>query len=157
KAKSCLRLVPSAAAKRPPRELINFNAMVTAAISLAVEAWREGEHDDLILACASAAWEAERARGFNIRWAVIETNTWRPGGRWGAAGGGRRLRSRHFGPGRRRGTRAWLDRATRRVGAVGQAPAAERATVGRADRVTSAVRVERHFARRPHLARHRSL
>ena len=62
------------------QELINFKAKVTAASEVAVEAWREGEHDDLVLACAVAAWEAERARalagGFP---GVIETNPWRPG------------------------------------------------------------------------------
>jgi hypothetical protein len=47
-------------------ELVNFKAKVTAASKLAVEAWREGEHDDLVLACAAAAWEAERARSFNV-------------------------------------------------------------------------------------------
>jgi hypothetical protein len=64
------------------QELINFKAKVTAASEMAVEAWREGEHDDLVLACASAAWEAERARGFNV-WAggVIPFNPWRPA-RW---------------------------------------------------------------------------
>lgn len=70
-------------AERLVRELVNFKAKVTAASELALEAWREGEHDDLVLACATAAWEAERARGFSV-WVggVIETNTWRPWGRW---------------------------------------------------------------------------
>lgn len=40
------------------RELVNFKAKVTGASELAVEAWREGEHDDLVLACAVAAWKA---------------------------------------------------------------------------------------------------
>lgn len=63
------------------RELVNFKAKVTAASEMAVEAWREGEHDDLVLAVASAAWEAERARSVNV-WCggVIVTNTWRRGG-----------------------------------------------------------------------------
>jgi hypothetical protein len=62
------------------RELVNFKAKVSAGSELAVEAWREGEHDDLVLACAVAAWEADRARALAGGLpGVIETNPWRPG------------------------------------------------------------------------------
>ena len=58
------------------QELVNFKAKVTAASELAVEARREGEHDDLVLAVASAAREAERARRVNIWCGVIAANSW---------------------------------------------------------------------------------
>jgi hypothetical protein len=64
------------------KELENFKLKVTESAKETFEAWREGDHDDLVMACATAAWEAERARGFNV-WVggVIETNTWRAGWR----------------------------------------------------------------------------
>ena len=49
------------------RELTNFRAKVTAAAEDTLESWREGPHDDLVLAVAVAAWEAERHR----EWAWI--------------------------------------------------------------------------------------
>lgn len=62
------------------QELVILRAKVTAASEAAALAWREGEHDDLVLAVAVAAWEAERARGVNVWWGgVIENNLWRPG------------------------------------------------------------------------------
>jgi hypothetical protein len=42
------------------RELVNFQVKVTAAAHETFGAWREGVHDDLVLAVAIAAWEAER-------------------------------------------------------------------------------------------------
>jgi hypothetical protein len=43
------------------RELENFKAKVTLAGVDPVESWREGEHDDLVLAVALAAWAGEKA------------------------------------------------------------------------------------------------
>ena len=43
------------------QELENFRAKVTAARQETLESWREGRHDDLILAVAVAAWLGEQA------------------------------------------------------------------------------------------------
>ncbi len=43
------------------REMENFQARITLARDEAFEAWREGEHDDLVLAVALAAWLGEQA------------------------------------------------------------------------------------------------
>jgi hypothetical protein len=43
-------------------ELMNFRAKITAAGNDTYEAWRERDHDDLVLALAIAAWYAERSR-----------------------------------------------------------------------------------------------
>jgi hypothetical protein len=46
------------------RELMTFRAKVTTATgNETLEAWRERPHDDLVLAVAVAAWQAERYRG----------------------------------------------------------------------------------------------
>jgi hypothetical protein len=42
-------------------ELLNFTAKITAAANDTYEAWREGQHDDLVLALALACWYFERA------------------------------------------------------------------------------------------------
>ncbi len=42
------------------RELQTFQVKVTAAAHEAFGAWREGQHDDLVLAVAVAAWAGER-------------------------------------------------------------------------------------------------
>lgn len=46
-------------------ELQNFRMKMTAAANLTFEAWRDGDHDDLVLASALAVWGADRfaARG----------------------------------------------------------------------------------------------
>ena len=44
------------------QELMNFRAKITAAGNDTYEAWRERDHDDLVLALAIAAWYAERSR-----------------------------------------------------------------------------------------------
>ena len=41
------------------RELSNFRVKVTAAANETFSAWREGDHDDLVLAVAVACWAAE--------------------------------------------------------------------------------------------------
>ena len=46
------------------RELLGFEVKVTAAANETFGAWREGAHDDLVLAVAVAAWIAERQRPF---------------------------------------------------------------------------------------------
>ncbi len=43
------------------RELLNFKVKITDAGNDTYGAWREGSHDDLVLATALAAWWAERA------------------------------------------------------------------------------------------------
>ena len=43
------------------QELENFRAKVTTARQETLESWREGRHDDLILAVAVAAWLGELA------------------------------------------------------------------------------------------------
>jgi hypothetical protein len=48
------------------RELANFQVKVTATASDTLEAWREGAHDDLVLAVAIAAWQSEHLRTPNI-------------------------------------------------------------------------------------------
>jgi hypothetical protein len=49
-----------AAAKLPVSELLNFRVKITAATNETFEAWRERDHDDLVLAVAVAVWYAER-------------------------------------------------------------------------------------------------
>lgn len=43
------------------KELENFRVKVTAARNETFESWREGQHDDLVLAVALAAWMGEQA------------------------------------------------------------------------------------------------
>jgi hypothetical protein len=45
-------------------ELARFKAKAKAASEETLESWREGPHDDLVLAVAIAAWEAEHHREF---------------------------------------------------------------------------------------------
>jgi hypothetical protein len=45
------------------KELQNFRVKVTTAANEIYEAWREGQHDDLVLAVGIAAWAAERSSG----------------------------------------------------------------------------------------------
>jgi hypothetical protein len=42
------------------KELGNFKAKVTLAQAQEVDSWREGQHDDLVLAVALAAWAGEK-------------------------------------------------------------------------------------------------
>ena len=51
-------------------ELINFSARITTNAHDTYEAWREGQHDDLVLALGLACWSFERAnnsRAINLR------------------------------------------------------------------------------------------
>jgi hypothetical protein len=43
------------------KELENFRVNVSLARNDSPESWREGQHDDLVLAAALAAWTGERA------------------------------------------------------------------------------------------------
>jgi hypothetical protein len=48
-------------------ELVRFRAKTALASNDTLEAWREGPHDDLVLAVAVAAWISEQLREFWIR------------------------------------------------------------------------------------------
>jgi hypothetical protein len=43
------------------KELQNFRTKVTVAGTDPLEAWREGQHDDMVLAVALATWAGEQA------------------------------------------------------------------------------------------------
>lgn len=59
-----LRIAPELEhAQTLAKELENFRVRVTAAANETFEAWREGLHDDLVLATALAAWVAEKDTG----------------------------------------------------------------------------------------------
>ena len=42
------------------REMHNFRVKITAAANETFSPWREGDHDDLVLAVAVAVWQGER-------------------------------------------------------------------------------------------------
>ena len=46
------------------RELETFRVKITEVANETFGAWREGQHDDLVLAVALAAWMGERALGY---------------------------------------------------------------------------------------------
>lgn len=48
------------------KELQNFRVKISAAGNELFEAWREGEHDDMVLAAGCAVWLGERGRRANI-------------------------------------------------------------------------------------------
>ncbi len=56
------------------RELENFRVKITAAANETFGAWREGQHDDLVIAVALACWLAER----EPRWGpdAIKSGSW---------------------------------------------------------------------------------
>ena len=63
------------------KELQNFRVKVTVAANEVFEAWREGQHDDLVLAVAIAVWLAERDKPQWVRQRFDRTplNRRRPG------------------------------------------------------------------------------
>lgn len=54
------------------RELRAFRAKISLAGNDTYEAWRESDHDDLVLAVALAAWTAENGRNGYLMWARQE-------------------------------------------------------------------------------------
>jgi hypothetical protein len=54
------------------RELQNFQVKITAAANETFGAWRDGQHDDLVLAVALACWWSERVPPFEAP-TVIQT------------------------------------------------------------------------------------
>ena len=57
--------LPEAATLR--REMLNFRVRITAAANDTYAAWREGEHDDTVLAVALATWAGEALRKRQMR------------------------------------------------------------------------------------------
>lgn len=66
------------AAELLARELQNFKVKITAAANVTFSAWRESDHDDLVLAVALAAWlaEAEYGARADVQVAQAEIATW---------------------------------------------------------------------------------
>jgi hypothetical protein len=60
------------------RELVNFRSRVTAQTAESQLDWRDGANDDLVLALAIAAWQAERnpGLGFSYSYGVSEMDGW---------------------------------------------------------------------------------
>lgn len=60
------------------RELLNFRSRVTSQSAESQLDWREGVNDDLVLALAIAAWQAERNPGLALSYAhgVLESAGW---------------------------------------------------------------------------------
>ena len=55
------------------RELLDFKVKITAAANETFGNFREGTHDDLVLAVAIAAWEGERGPGEGVPPKVLYT------------------------------------------------------------------------------------
>jgi hypothetical protein len=53
------------------QELGAFRVKITASANETFEAWRERDHDDLVLAVAMAAWVGQRMQRFWLRWGDI--------------------------------------------------------------------------------------
>jgi hypothetical protein len=63
-----IKVAPSLAESRTlVQELMRFRVKTALSPSETLEAWREGPHDDLVLAVAIAAWQSERLLQFWIR------------------------------------------------------------------------------------------
>jgi hypothetical protein len=54
-------------AKTLVQELTNFRVKATLSATETLESWREGPHDDLVLAVAIAAWQSERLLEYWLR------------------------------------------------------------------------------------------
>jgi len=62
-------------AKTLTEELLNFRYKITQASNLTYESWREGAHDDLVLALSLAVWEAEKGLlGVELDESLVATN-----------------------------------------------------------------------------------
>jgi hypothetical protein len=55
------------------QELLNFRVKITAAANETFGAWRDGQHDDLVLAVALACWLAEREPQWGSFWFGAES------------------------------------------------------------------------------------
>ena len=63
-------------AKTLTEELLNFRYKITQASNLTYETWREGAHDDLVLALSLAVWEAEKGLfGVEVDESLVVSNT----------------------------------------------------------------------------------
>jgi hypothetical protein len=63
-------------AKTLTEELLNFRYKITQASNLTYESWREGAHDDLVLALSLAVWEAEKGLfGVEVDESLVVANT----------------------------------------------------------------------------------
>lgn len=63
-------------AKTLTQELLSFRYKITQASNLTYEAWREGAHDDLVLALSLAVWEAEKGLfGVEVDETLVDTST----------------------------------------------------------------------------------
>jgi hypothetical protein len=49
------------------KELENFRVKITVAANESFEAWRDGDHDDLVLAVALSCWEGENS-SYSSNW-----------------------------------------------------------------------------------------
>jgi hypothetical protein len=57
-------------------ELLNFRYKITQVSNLTYEAWREGAHDDLVLALSLAVWKAEKGLfSVEVDESLVATNT----------------------------------------------------------------------------------
>ena len=57
-------------------ELLNFRYKITQASNLIYESWREGAHDDLVLALSLAVWKAEKGLfGVEVDESLVVSNT----------------------------------------------------------------------------------
>jgi len=55
---------------------LNFRYKITQASNLTYESWREGAHDDLVLALSLAVWEAEKGLfGVEVDESLVVSNT----------------------------------------------------------------------------------
>ena len=62
-------------AKTLTEELLNFRYKITEASNLTYESWREGAHDDLVLALSLAVWEAKKSVfGIEVDESLVATN-----------------------------------------------------------------------------------
>ena len=62
-------------AKTLTEELLNFRYKITQASNLTYESWREGTHDDLVLALSLAVWEAEKGLfGVEVDESLVASN-----------------------------------------------------------------------------------
>jgi hypothetical protein len=91
-----LRIAPMPERDLLGKELLAFRVKVTVAANETFEAWRERDHDDMVLAVALAAWVGERGAGPFVAPPLCGrplggaagggVSSWRERGLWGAGG-----------------------------------------------------------------------